>query len=82
VLNFRSWTFFFGMAFLAGLYSLHRLSGVRETGEVRDRVVLQQFFIEARRSMGNLSSAAGLARIVRFPMLLVRPRTRRPAPGD
>ena len=29
VLNFHSWTFLFGLAFVVGLYSLHRLSFVR-----------------------------------------------------
>ena len=31
VLDFHSWTFLFGLAFVVGLYSLHRLSFVRET---------------------------------------------------
>ena len=36
VLNFHSWTFYFGLACLVGLYSLYRLSLVRETGGTPD----------------------------------------------
>jgi MFS family permease len=76
VLNFHDWTFFFGIACLLGLYSLHRLSFVQEAAGISDRLLLRDLFVEARRSVHSLSSAAGLLRIVRAPfsLLLSRPQ--------
>jgi MFS family permease len=73
VLNFQSWTFFFGIACLLGLYSLHRLSFVEEPSGTTDRLVLRHLLFEARRSVQNLSSAAGLLRVVRLPQWFSRP---------
>jgi MFS family permease len=73
VLNFQSWTFFFGIAFILGLYSLHRLSFVEEPSGTTDRLVLREFLLEARRSVHSLSSAAGLLRVVRLPQWFSRP---------
>jgi MFS family permease len=73
VLDFHSWTFFFGIACLIGLYSLHRLSFVEEPTGTTDRLLLRHLFLEARRSVHSLSSAAGLLRVVRLPPWLVRP---------
>jgi MFS family permease len=67
VLNFHSWTFFFGIACVLGLYSLHRLSFVQEPSGTTDRLVFRDLLLEARRSIHSLSSAAGLLRIVRWP---------------
>jgi MFS family permease len=68
VLNFQSWTFYFGITCLLGLYSLHRLSFVQEPSGTTDRLVLRELLLEARRwSVHSLSSAAGLLRIVRLP---------------
>jgi MFS family permease len=73
VLNFQSWTFFFGIACLAGLYSLHRLYLVEEPAGTTDRLLLRHLFMEARRSVHSLSSAAGLLRVSRLmPQWLVR----------
>jgi MFS family permease len=74
VLNFQSWTFFFGIAFLLGLYSLHRLSFVEEPSGTTDRLVLRELLLEARRSVHSLSSAAGLLRVVRLPQWFTRPQ--------
>jgi MFS family permease len=78
VLDFRSWTFFFGLAFLVGLYSLHRLSFVLETSGTTDPLLVRDLLMEARRSIQSLSSAAGLVRVVRAPSLAVRPRSGKP----
>jgi len=72
VLDFHSWTFFFGIACLLGLYSLHRLSFIEEPAGTTDRLLLRHLFLEARRSVHSLSSAAGLLRVVRLPPWLVR----------
>jgi MFS family permease len=75
VLDFHSWTFFFGLSCLVGLYSLHRLSFVRETGGTSDPLLTRDLLLEARRSIHSLSSAAGLLRVVRLPPRLLRPRS-------
>jgi MFS family permease len=75
VLDFHSWTFLFGLASIIGLYSLHRLSFVRETAGTTDPLLMRHLLIEARRSVQSLSSAAGLLRVVRVPSWLMRPRS-------
>jgi hypothetical protein len=49
-----------------------RLSFVEETGRTSDHVVFRHLMLEVRRSVQSLSSAAGLTRIVRLPMELLR----------
>lgn len=75
VLDFHSWTFLFGLSSIIGLYSLHRLSFVRETAGTTDPLLVRHLLIEARRSVQSLSSAAGLLRVVRVPSWLMRPRS-------
>jgi MFS family permease len=68
VLNFQSWTFYFGITCVLGLYSLHRLSFVEEPSGTADRLALRDLLLEAGRwSAHSLSSAAGLLRVVRLP---------------
>jgi MFS family permease len=75
VLDFHAWTFFFGLSCVVGLYALHRLSFVRETGGTGDQLQTRDLLLEARRSIHSLSSAAGLLRVVRLPPRLLRPRS-------
>ena len=70
VLNLLSWTVFFAMACVLGLYSLHRLSFVEEPSGATKRLVFWDVLLEARRSVHSLSSAAGLLRVVRLPQRL------------
>jgi MFS family permease len=67
VLNFHSWTFFFGLTCMLGLYSLHRLSFVAEPSGAAGKLLLRDLLLEARRSVHSLSSAAGLLLIARMP---------------
>jgi MFS family permease len=76
VLDFHAWTFLFGIASIVGLYSLHRLSFVRETAGTTDPLLVRHFLIEVRRSMLGMSSAAGLLRVVRVPSWLLSGRQR------
>jgi MFS family permease len=74
VMNFQSWTFYFGITCILGLYSLHRLSFVEEPSGTTDRLVLRELLLEAGRwSAHSLSSAAGLLRVVRLPEWLGQP---------
>jgi hypothetical protein len=75
VLSFHSCSFFFGLAFVVGLFSLHRLCFVRETAGTTDKLLVRDLLIEARRSIQSLSSAAGLPRVVLPQSWLVPPRS-------
>ena len=76
VLDFHSWTFLFGLAFVVGLYSLHRLSFVEETAGTANPLQVRDLLLEARRSIHSLSSAAGLLRVVHLPLWLVASRSK------
>ena len=71
-LNFQHWDFFFFLAFLIGLYSIHRLAKVREVGEVEEKIVIHELVSEIQRPLRNLSTAGGLRQMVAFPISLVR----------
>ncbi|KPK45320.1 MAG: MFS transporter [Phycisphaerae bacterium SG8_4] len=71
-LNLQQWDFFFALAFLVGLYSLHRLSMVKEAGEVEQKVVAQELVAEVRSQVRILSSVEGLRQMVSFPFSVVR----------
>lgn len=67
-LSLKHWDFFFILAAIIGLYSLHRLGRVQEEGEVDERVVVSDFLLWARRTMRNMSSVAGLRGATEFPI--------------
>jgi MFS family permease len=71
-ISFSHWDFFFVLAFLIGLYSLHRLSMVEEEGEVDDRVVKDEFFSMVKQPLRSLSTAAGIFEIVAFPVTVAQ----------
>ncbi len=52
--------FLFILAFLIGLYAIHRLSLVKEEGHVEERVVIAALFSEARSGFRGLSTVDGL----------------------
>ncbi|HUW18003.1 MAG TPA: MFS transporter [Sedimentisphaerales bacterium] len=71
-LNLQQWDFFFALAFLIGLYSLHRLAMVRESGEVEEKIVVRELFAEVRSQVRILSSVEGLRQMVSFPFSVLR----------
>lgn len=71
-LNFQHWDFFFFLAFLIGLYSIHRLAKVREIGEVEEKIVIHELVSEIRRPLRDLSTAGGLHQMVLFPFSIVK----------
>lgn len=77
VLNMHGWTFFFGIAFVVGLFSLHRLSLVRESARTINPLLVRDLLFEARNAVRGISSVAGLVRIGRVPFL-PSPRARLP----
>ena len=71
-LNLQQWDFFFALAFLMGLYSLHRLAMIKEEGEVEEKVVVNELFAEVSGQVRTLSSAEGLRQMVSFPFAMLR----------
>jgi MFS family permease len=71
-LNLQQWDFFFALAFLIGLYAIHRLAMVKETGEVEEKIVAQELINEVRTQVRILSSVEGLRQMVSFPISVVR----------
>jgi len=76
-LNFQQWDFFFFLAFLIGLYSIHRLAMVKETGEVKEEIVARELISEVKRPIRNFSTAGGLRQMVQFPFSVVKPLKKR-----
>ena len=76
-LSLQHWDFFFVFATLVGAYSIHRLALVREVGEVSERVVLGELLVDAKRTVRNLSTVAGLRSLTEFPFDALRRSIRR-----
>ncbi|MFH1479279.1 MAG: MFS transporter [Candidatus Omnitrophota bacterium] len=71
-LNLRHWDFFFGLAFLIGLYAMHRLTMVKEEGEVDDEVVRAEFIAAIKRPIRSLSSGAGILQVISYPYFFIQ----------
>ena len=71
-LSLQHWDFFFVLAFLVGLYSIHRLAMVSEVGEVEEKIVIHELVAEVRRRMVNFSTVSGLYQMVNFPYSMLR----------
>jgi MFS family permease len=69
-LSFQHWDFLFFFAFVIGLYSLHRLTLVRESGEVREKVVVEELFSEVRKEVESISTAEGIRSRFQLPAFL------------
>ncbi|HTG37628.1 MFS transporter [Sphingomonas sp.] len=65
-----SWDFYFAIGVVLGIYALHRLSAVREEGEIERGELLAQFIHQTRRSVRNLSTVAGLRASTELPAAL------------
>ncbi|MGE5465688.1 MAG: MFS transporter [Methanocella sp.] len=60
VIEVARWQFLFAISFVLGFYVLHALSRIDEGEEFSERLVVQQFGLEALRTVNQLSSIAGL----------------------
>lgn len=78
VLQFRHWQFLFGISFALGFYVLHRLSRIDEGVEHSERTVMQQFVLEAVRSLDQLSPIEGLRTVILLPFGRLRERRLKP----
>lgn len=84
-LDFRGLDFLFVASAVLSLYALHRLSLVREEGEVQERIVLDALYGEVRQAVREVSSLSGLNRLVEFPSGVLHwaaQRTRLPMSHD
>jgi MFS family permease len=70
-LHLQQWDFFFALAFLIGLYALHRLPMVKEEGEIDKRIVTHELFSQIRRQVRTLSSVGGIKHMIAFPVFVV-----------
>jgi MFS family permease len=71
-LNFQQWDFFFFFAFLVGLYSLHRLTSVKEVGEVSEKIVIKELIGEVGQRIRSISTIPGIRHLIQFPFFLIR----------
>jgi MFS family permease len=81
-LTLHSWTFFFALAFILGLFSLRLLAAVEERGELTDGIAMKHLLAETRRSLRGLSSVAGLQKLGRLPFGSLRPQRVSQEPAD
>ena len=68
----HQWDFYFLIAGVIGLYAIHRLSLVKEKGEIERRAMLARMVDETRRTARNISSVAGLRAATDLPGNLSR----------
>jgi MFS family permease len=80
-LNLQQWDFFFAFAFIIGLYALHRLAMVKESGEVEEKIIAQELFAEVSTQVRTLSSIEGVKQMISFPITVVRNITERIIPN-
>jgi MFS family permease len=76
MLAFAHWEFLFAISAMLGLYALHRLSAISEGPQVSERVVMQQFALEAVRGLNHLSSIGGLLGVLSIVGRIVDRRRR------
>jgi MFS family permease len=60
--------FVFVISVIVGIYALHRLALVKETGEVNERIVLDAILEETRRGVKTLSTVDGLRQTFQIPI--------------
>ena len=64
--------FAFIVAFVVGIYAMHRLSLVVEGEQIERSIVVQNLFEEIRRPIGTYTTAAGVVEILDYPLDAVR----------
>jgi MFS family permease len=66
------WDFYFLIAGVLGLYAIHRLSAVREEGEIRRSEMVEEMLALTGRAIRNVSSVAGLRTATDLPASLLK----------
>jgi MFS family permease len=70
-LNFKALDFLFFIAFIIGLYSLHRLSLVKEEGEIDEKEMLDHLKDEVALPLRSVASIEGIRRMTLFPFTTI-----------
>jgi MFS family permease len=65
----RGLDFVFVVAFLVGLYALHRLLAIKEEGDAEEAVVATELYGEVRKAFRHVSNVAGLRQLTYFPYM-------------
>ena len=81
-LSISQWDFFFAIAAMVGIVAIGLLGRVREVGEVHEKLVLNETYLQAKRFVQNLSSIAGLQQAGLFPFSRQRRTRPRRKPGE
>jgi hypothetical protein len=76
-ISFEGLDFLFIIAFVIGLYSMHRLYLVSEEGEVTERVVITELTAEVMQQMKSVSTVGGLRQLTSFPLYIARDSLRK-----
>jgi MFS family permease len=76
VLQFQHWEFLFAISAGLGLYVMHALSRIEEGERISERLVVQQFVLEAFRTIDQLSSIEGLRLAILIPFARLFERRR------
>ncbi|MFX1492135.1 MAG: hypothetical protein ACFFBU_07725, partial [Promethearchaeota archaeon] len=71
IISIRYYDFLFIIAFLIGLYSIHRLAYVKEGSEIKRREVLHALVSEVRNSTKHLSFLRGLRNLFHIPYITI-----------
>lgn len=66
-LNIQQWDFFFLFAFLLGIFALYRLSFVKERGEVRKRIVVEEIAEQLKRELKINTAVTGIRNMMYVP---------------
>lgn len=64
VFAFGQWEMLFTLSALLGLYVMHAMSRIEEAGPVSGRAIIQEFALEALRTVNQLSSIGGVTSII------------------
>ncbi len=70
-LNFKELDFLFLISFLVGIYSLHRLSLVKEEGEVEEAEVMEHLKSEVALPLRSIASIEGMRRMTLMPFTAI-----------
>ena len=76
-ISFEGLDFLFIIAFVIGLYSMHRLYLVSEEGEVTERIVITELTAEMMQQMKSVSTVGGLRQLTSFPLYIARDSLRK-----
>ncbi len=66
-LSFQGTDFVFVLAFLVGLYAIHRLLAVSESGSVSERIVITELYQETRHALRSVANVGGIRHMTYFP---------------